>query len=264
MGKALVINGTNFLENKLATVNIGDLVPCTGISLSQDTISFSTIGATQQLSATLTPENTTDTVAWVSSDTNVATVFNGLVTCVGVGAATITATCGEQTASCSVTASVTIDANATLSAQNGYSQVGAELANSKDYLGYTSSSKSRVYLDPTATPVRYKAMSGTNSSPWDALYPIMIPNNAKKIIVTAPSGLKNHVYVTLLDSTSQPTYNVSYKGAKGVTVSTDIKSTMEFDLTQHSGYDSFAITLQTTGADASTITGDVTITFSAT
>lgn len=79
-------------------------VPCTGIALDRATLSFSD-GTPVTLTATLTPANTTDRVVWTSSDTSVATVSNGVVTPVGSGTATITATCGEQTATCSVTVS---------------------------------------------------------------------------------------------------------------------------------------------------------------
>lgn len=262
MSKALVIKGANFAANKVETITIQEVVPCTGISLSDASHAFTAIGATKTLTATVTPADTTETVTWVSSNTDCATVENGVVTCVGVGSATITAYCGEHSATCAITATAMIDANTALSAQNGYSHQGAELASSKDYISYGSSSKSRMYLSPTVTESGYKALSGTDASPWNALYPIMIPHNTEKISVSAPSGLKNHVYITLLDSTSHPTYNVSNKGVKGITISTDIKSTMEFDLTEYAGYDSFVMTLQTTGADASTITGDVTVIFS--
>lgn len=262
MSKALVIKGANFASNKVETITLAGVIPCTGISLSDASHVFTAIGATKTLTATVTPADTTESVIWSSSNTDCATVADGVITCVGVGSATITASCGEQTATCAITATAVIDANTALSAQDGYTHAGAELVNSKDYVSYGSSSKSRMYLSPTVTESGYKALSGTDASPWNALYPIMIPHNAEKISVSAPSGLKNHVYITLLDSTSQPTYNVSSKGVKGITVSTDIKSTMEFDLTEYTGYDSFVITLQTTGADASTITGDVTVTFS--
>lgn len=264
MSKALVIKGANFAMNKVETITIQEVVPCTGISLSDSAHAFTAIGATKTLMATVTPADTTETVIWVSSNTDCATVENGVVTCVGVGSSTITAYCGEHSATCAITATAMIDANTALSAQNGYTHQGAELASSKDYISYLSSSKSRMYLSPTVTESGYRALSGTgaSASPWNALYPIMIPHNAEKISVSAPSGLKNHVNITLLDSTSQPTYNVSGKGVKGITASTDIKSTMEFDLTEYTGYDSFVITLQTTGADASTVAGDVTITFS--
>ncbi len=62
-------------------------------------------GESVTLTVTFTPENTTDkTVVWTTSDPEVATVDeNGVVTAVGEGSATITATCGEVSATCQVT-----------------------------------------------------------------------------------------------------------------------------------------------------------------
>ena len=75
----------------------------TDITLNQSSISIS--GATtSQLIATTTP--TGGSVAWSSSDTSVATVSSsGLVTGISNGTATITATSGEVSATCSVTVS---------------------------------------------------------------------------------------------------------------------------------------------------------------
>lgn len=68
--------------------------------------SFVTLGKeeTFQLAATVLPENTFDkTVIWSSSNEEVVTVSNaGLVEAVGVGTATITASCGDATATCEV------------------------------------------------------------------------------------------------------------------------------------------------------------------
>lgn len=78
-------------------------VPATGITLDQTTLSLSA-GANAQLTATVEPTTSTDTVTWSTSDANVATVANGLVTAVAEGTATITATTTSgQTATCTVT-----------------------------------------------------------------------------------------------------------------------------------------------------------------
>ena len=75
----------------------------TGITLNQSSISIS--GATtSQLVATTTP--TGGAVTWSSSDTSVATVSSsGLVTGVGNGSCTITATAGDVSATCTATVS---------------------------------------------------------------------------------------------------------------------------------------------------------------
>ncbi|MDE7180030.1 MAG: Ig-like domain-containing protein, partial [Muribaculaceae bacterium] len=63
------------------------------------------IGASEKLTATVTPDNTTDkTVVWTSDKPEIATVSeDGTVTGIAVGTATITATCGEVSANCTVT-----------------------------------------------------------------------------------------------------------------------------------------------------------------
>lgn len=78
------------------------LVPATSVTLSNTTAEL-VIGKTTELTATVAPENTTDTVAWTTSDAKVATVADGVVTAVGTGTATITATAGEKSATCTVT-----------------------------------------------------------------------------------------------------------------------------------------------------------------
>lgn len=62
-----------------------------------------TVGGTGTLTANVSPEGATDTVAWSSSDPAVATVENGVVTAAGVGEAIITATAGDASATCKVT-----------------------------------------------------------------------------------------------------------------------------------------------------------------
>ena len=77
-------------------------VPAAGITLDKTEL---TLRPTEKatLTATVTPENTTDTVVWMSSNDAVATVKNGVVTAVKEGTATITATCGSVKAECTVT-----------------------------------------------------------------------------------------------------------------------------------------------------------------
>lgn len=108
MAKALVIKGVNFSANALTQVNIIDDVPCTGLELDESTKSLTSL-APFTLTATKTPANTTDNLAWSSSDETVATVENGVVTPIKGGSVTITATCGQQTAVCAVTVKVFID-----------------------------------------------------------------------------------------------------------------------------------------------------------
>ena len=58
-----------------------------------------------KLTATVTPKNCNQPVVWSVSPEGIVTVDNGLVTAVANGQATVTATCGAQSANCSVTVS---------------------------------------------------------------------------------------------------------------------------------------------------------------
>ena len=77
--------------------------PATGITLNKSELTL-TAGEDETLTATVTPEGSTDTVVWSSSKTDVATVDSatGKVTAVAPGKATITATAGTKTATCTV------------------------------------------------------------------------------------------------------------------------------------------------------------------
>ena len=79
-------------------------IPSTGISLNKTKISLEK-GSSGTLTATVTPENSTDTITWESSDKTKATVDNnGKVTAIGEGTATITVkTSSGKTAACEVT-----------------------------------------------------------------------------------------------------------------------------------------------------------------
>lgn len=101
-----------------ATAILTIVNPCTGIKLDRDTLTIAR-GETATLTATVEPADTTDKVVWSSADKTIATVKDGVVTAVGQGETTITATCGNQTASCKVivnkaflTGKVTISGNA--------------------------------------------------------------------------------------------------------------------------------------------------------
>lgn len=79
-------------------------IPCTGITLDQNTLTFTAVG-TQTLTATVIPENTTDTVVWSSDDAAIASVDGGVVTAKANGSTTIKATCGAYSVTCAVSVS---------------------------------------------------------------------------------------------------------------------------------------------------------------
>ena len=68
------------------------------------------LGSSQQLSPTVRPRNTTDTVVYISDDTSILTVSSsGVVQAVGVGTTRITAAAGNQI--CAYTIAVSMDSS---------------------------------------------------------------------------------------------------------------------------------------------------------
>lgn len=101
-----------------ATLTIVNL--CTGITLDKDTLTIAR-GETATLTATVEPADTTDKVVWSSKDDNIAIVKDGVVTAVGLGETTITAACGDKTASCKVTVTkATIAGTANIYTKEGF------------------------------------------------------------------------------------------------------------------------------------------------
>lgn len=91
-----------YMDEEVAALGAEDeSIPCTGITLSASELTFTANGS-QTLVVTVEPQNTTDSVIWVSNDTGVATVDDGVVTAISNGEATITARCGEHSATCTV------------------------------------------------------------------------------------------------------------------------------------------------------------------
>lgn len=78
--------------------------PVESVSVSPKTNNLN-VDATRQLNVTVEPSTAPQNVTWSSSDDEVATVSDGLVTAIGSGTATITATAGDvsDTATVNVT-----------------------------------------------------------------------------------------------------------------------------------------------------------------
>lgn len=107
-------------DENIACSTLTIVNPCTGITLDRDTLTIAR-GETATLTATVEPANTTNTIVWSSKDDNIATVENGVVTAFGLGETTITAACGDKTASCKVTVTkATIAGTADIYTKEGF------------------------------------------------------------------------------------------------------------------------------------------------
>ena len=196
MGKALVIKGVDFGSQKLAKVNFTETVPCTGISLSESTKAMTSVGSTFTLIPTVTPENTTDSVVWSSSNDNAATVSNGVVTQTGVGTVVITATCGTQTASCTVTATKTLTFSYALSTQI------ALRSETKDYSSASVNGVSANYacLFNDTDPQTYKIENLTNGGVAGNIYAIPLAENASSVKIEVPNNIRATVWFSDSDT----------------------------------------------------------------
>lgn len=267
MSKALVIKGANFLANRIEQISISDPIPCTGISLSQSTLAFTAIGATATITATLTPADTTEALTWVSSDTDVVTVVNGVVTCVGVGTATITATCGAFSASCAVTASITINLANTYSKDIDHRYTGSiDLPNNKDWIGLVTGKSGWTFSSPTNVLGGYLAFTGDGT---EGKYLMPIPHNTSTITARYPSVFN---YSALPAANSHQRSKIGSSAADCVAaVAVQRASTvignereMVLDISECPTADGFVLCCRASdnSYDASTVTGDVTVTFS--
>jgi len=83
--------------------------PCVSLTLNNDNLTIYK-GETATLTATLSPLDTTDTVSWKSSNTNIVAVDNnGQLTGYSAGEAKITAVAGTATTTCNVTVKQKMD-----------------------------------------------------------------------------------------------------------------------------------------------------------
>ena len=162
-------------------------IPCTGISLSASELTFEGLGS-KTLTATVTPENTTDNVVWSTNNDSVATVNNGVVKPVGNGNAVITVTCGEQSASCTVTVSGVVSIDYTLNPLDGI-----EWEAGYTYVNGVKTAKSGENCTPKfeVQPCTYMLSGGQYSAVyvWDE-NDNYVATNQGEIYFTFPAGYK--------------------------------------------------------------------------
>ena len=205
MGKALVIKGVDFGAQKLATVSFSEDTPCTALSLSDSTKTMTTIGSTFTLTATKTPANTTDALYWATSNEDIATVDDSVVTQTGIGTVVITATCGEQTATCTVTATNAIAFNHKLSV-TAQKHEGTYT----DYVEVNSAGSNEHYaaIFQQSTPTTKKVNNNTNNAVAGSIYPLILGNNGTTLTINVPSSIRPIVW--FVDKDTMCTYGETH------------------------------------------------------
>lgn len=144
----------SILRNGSSGGGSSETVPATGITLDKTTLSF-TDSATQTLVATVEPSDTTDKIVWTSNAESVAKVTNGVVKPLSNGSATITATCGSVSATCSVTVDIAEEEQVTLTSISA-TYTGGDVAVGTSLNDLTGITVTATYSDgSTATATGY-------------------------------------------------------------------------------------------------------------
>lgn len=270
MGRSLVIKDTDFSAVRVEQVGLYSVIPCTGITINLNQISFEKVGSTATIVATVTPANTSDQIIWSSTNENVVTVANGVVTQVGVGHASIIARCGEFTAECAVSA-VHIMHQSDLFRANGYGITGPDLSlvPPRDAVYEQASARHAEFADLSVyqnNPAGvYRAFADLAQNPGYNQNAIKIPLNAQSIKF---EGYQNADQLAMAweRSTEQSTYYTgrpAYASVKrwdaAITFSGE---SFSYPIAFLNGADSLVFAFRSmtgqTGADI----GEITITFS--
>ena len=136
-GKTFIVAWANSNPNAKDSCEVTVLQPVTGVSVSDESLSFDGIGSVKQLSATVQPEDASDkSVRWESSNTAVCTVSSsGIVVAVGVGVSVVYVTTvdGGYVAVCIVTVKesdgiMTIDVDALTGNETIYDVQGKRIS----------------------------------------------------------------------------------------------------------------------------------------
>ena len=145
-----------------------DSVVVSGISLDQQTLDLAA-GESQQLTATVTPEDADDkTVTWTSDNSAVVEVNDeGMVTAVAAGKAVVTAAAGGQEATCEVTVTDPIKKTITI----------PDLQNE----GFSTQIKLACGEDDKVTAIKIESLTPTGSQGKTVVY---ITNEPGQVTLT--------------------------------------------------------------------------------
>jgi hypothetical protein len=252
MGKALVLkNGVSFSANAVTTIEFAS-IPCTGIAFAHNTYTVSGYDDVT-VEYTVTPADTTDSVIWTSSNPDIVTVSNGVMTVNGIGTCTITATCGEFSASATVTVSITCTPNWDFRALN----------QSGNIVSYGAKSYSRLTAFGAGAQASTYDLPATVSDHTASPYAVKLPANTAKVRISRGSGKgtsfyngSSHNFCWMQDVSSGESYPSSAKYLSLVTFSPQSNAVTEIAVPTGADCFTFVTRLTTTyteSDDANTV-----------
>lgn len=195
-------NGTeDTADDKTDTITITVTNPANGITLNKTALAL-TKGGTETLTATVDPTDADGTVSWSSDNTSVATVdSNGKVVAAAEGEATITATIGAKSATCTVTVTrATTLANAF---ENGAVTkiVATNDAGAMKYI-----------IEGTFNGSNFENVAKSGDM-TDVMKNIAITKNGDKIVASIECIVGTYGTITLTFDTTNNTYTVNATGS---------------------------------------------------
>lgn len=158
-------------SNKENNATKPNTVQATGITINKNvlTINLNSNKKTATLTAKVLPENATDkTVVWTSSNKEVATINNGIVTAKNPGTTTITATTKDGTQKATVTITVTKRVVIIIGASQVTRMADYKTSYQSTHNTYKTNDKTLVYVNKSGSGINYQTSEGFQ--------------NAKKII----------------------------------------------------------------------------------
>ena len=149
------INGYNSGGGGQETISV------TGVTLNTNTVSIEE-GNSTTLTASIVPSNATNqNVTWTTSNSNIATVSDGVVTGVEKGTATITVTTSDGGFSANCTVTVTKSSTATDSTQFSLVTSTSDLEVGKSYIITSGTTDTVAALDTTTNANNRRGVSAT-------------------------------------------------------------------------------------------------------
>lgn len=182
---------------RLSNIPFGDPILVSGVSLNKSTLT-TTVGGTATLSATVTPDDATDSlVTWSSSNSKVATVSKaGLMTAVAEGTAVITAsTSSGHSATCNITVGPVKATAISLNKTTAFANIGRTVQLTPSFTPANASTKHTTWTSSN-TSVATVSSSGLVTAIAEGTTTITAEAFGKKAtckftVSTEPLGLEN-------------------------------------------------------------------------
>ena len=269
MAHVLVFKNADFTTNRVAVISFDGAKHCTGIEFDETTIAVTGVTPVE-VEYTVTPADTTDAIVWTSSDPSVATVEGGVVTILGIGSTTITATCGSYSDSLTLTADLyeVPDWYGTSTLKTATDTYGNMTADLTKVASGSQFNRIVAARDSSKTDYALRILDDGDYTIDNGMRPLKIPNNVERINISG-TGLYNTgsgyagASVIFMAATEPITYANTYTLAKGIVeeVVTVSGNAVNGAVSVPSGADSYFAgarlkSAATAGSDPATVAGD--------